>query len=95
MATVSSVMNYLTEETRLASVDNKELMKGLKKMFRDYNFLIAMGVSGELQKVQQFFIQKKMVVFKTVNGRETSLPLVSLKHFVKEIKVEIRKAYEM
>lgn len=95
MATVASVMNYLTEETRLSSVDNKALVKGLKRMFRDYNFLIAMGVSGELQKVQQFFIQRKMVVFKTENGKETSFPLVSLKHYVKDIKLEIRKTYEM
>lgn len=95
MATVASVMNYLTEENRLSSIDNKDLVKGLKKMFRDYNFLIAMGVSGELQKVQQFFVQKKMVIFKTENGKETSLPLISLKHFVKEIKLEIRKSYEM
>lgn len=88
-------MNYLTEENRLLSIDNKELLKGLKKMFRDYNFLIAMGVSGELQKVQQFFVQKKMVIFKTEQNKETSIPLVSLKHFVKEIKFKVRNAYEM
>lgn len=95
MATVSSVMNYLTEENRLSSIDSGDLMKGLKKMFRDYNFLIAMGVSGEFLKVQQFFVQKKQVIFKTERNKETSIPLISLKHFVKEIKIEVRKTYEM